>query len=117
MNPNNKITEMTAEQLSAYLKQTEETLRKLENLKTVASTKLNMLRERLKDINAELQKRGIQPNKLEEELTKIDQQIAEKQAELEKLLPIDVINRYKAISPEELSDARVLETVNLAQEF
>lgn len=113
----NQIHEMTAEQLSAYLKQTEETLRKLENLKTVASTKVQMLRERLKDIHAELRKRNIQPDKLEEELAKINQEIVEKHAELEKLLPADIISKYKAITPEELSDARLLESMNLSQEF
>lgn len=112
-----KIVEMNAEQLAVYLKQTEESLRKLESLKTVASTKLDMLRERLKEIHAELRKRGIQPEKLDEELAKINQQILEKQAELEKLLPVDVINKYKAITPEELSDARALEAMNLDQDF
>lgn len=112
-----KLNEMNAEQLAAYLKQTEETLRKLESLKTVASTKLDMLRERLKEIHAELRKRGIQPDKLDEELEKINQLILEKQAELDKLLPPDVISKYKAITPEELSDSRALESMNLDQEF
>lgn len=112
-----KLMDMNAEQLAAYLKKTEESLRKLESLKTVASTKLDMLRERLKEIHAELRKRGIQPEKLDEELAKINQQIAEKQAELEKLLPEDVINKYKAITPEELADSRALESLNLNQEF
>lgn len=112
-----KLNEMNAEQLAAYLKKTEESLRKLESLKTVASTKLDMLRERLKEIHAELRKRGIQPEKLDEELAKINQMIVEKQAELEKLLPMDVINKYKAITPEELADSRALESLNLDQDF
>jgi len=112
-----KLMDMNAEQLAAYLKKTEESLRKLESLKTVASTKLDMLRERLKEIHAELRKRGIQPDKLDQELEKINQLILEKQAELDKLLPEDVINKYKAITPEELSDSRALESLNLNQEF
>lgn len=111
------IIEMNAEQLSAYLKQTEDTLRKLENLKTVAATKLDMLRDRLKEINAELRKRGIQPEKLDEELERVNQLILAKQEELNRLLPPDVINRYKSITPEELSDSRTLEVMNLDQEF
>lgn len=112
-----KIQEMTPEQLSAYLKETEATLQKFENLKTAASTKLEMLRKRLTEIHTELRKHGIEPNKMEEELEKINQQMADKQAELEKLLPADVIDRYKAISPKELLDSKVMESMNLAQEF
>lgn len=117
MTQTSHITDMNAEQLSAYLKQTEETLRKLESLKTVAATKLDMLRERLKEIHGELRKRGIQPEKIDEELERINQLMLEKQAELDKLLPPDVINRYKAITPEQLSDSRTLESMNLNQEF
>lgn len=77
--------------LSAKIQKIEEQIKRGETIRIQSLTKLESIKEQQKETEAELIKLGINPEDAKSELEKLDQEIINDLADLESLVPTDII--------------------------
>lgn len=81
--------------ITEQLQQVEQNIRNYEKATTTVQTRVEGYRQQYAQIGAEIQALGVNPQTIEEELKSLAQSILTKSAELEKLLPTNLIEQMQ----------------------
>lgn len=85
------------ESLLQELQQTEKALKASEQLRMRALANKSAYENQLKENEEELKALGTTAEKAEEEIARIDQQIAEKLKQINEMIPYDLLNKYNLL--------------------
>lgn len=85
---------MTKEQLTAELTKVEKAIQMAEQLRQKALAQKDVYEQQLKEVEAELQAMGIQPESAKEEIAKLEEEIEMLMTRLNELIPYDLLKKY-----------------------
>lgn len=85
---------MTKEQLTEELAKVEKAIQMAEQLRQKALAQKDVYEQQLKEVEAELQAMGIQPESAKEEIAKLEEEIEMLMARLNELIPYDLLKKY-----------------------
>ncbi|HCL4480225.1 TPA: hypothetical protein N2D99_002313 [Clostridium botulinum] len=93
----------------------EKEIKKGETIKIQAETTVKNLRDQYRRVEEDIKELGVDPQKAKEELIDLDKLIEEKLAELDTLIPADVLKKYENYDFSTVQEEK--ETPNLNMEF
>ena len=108
---------MNTKEIETKLKKQEEDIKKLETLKATAKAQLTVYKKQFNDALKELADLGVDVKNLPEEKKKLEDEINGLVSELDKMLSDDIIAKYSQVSPDDLLDQKVLDSMDLDQDF
>lgn len=85
---------MTKEQLTEELAKAEKAIQMAEQLRQKALAQKDVYEQQLKEVEAELQAMGIQPESAKEEIAKLEEEIEMLMTRLNELIPYDLLKKY-----------------------